>query len=193
MARPREFNTDATLAKAMDVFWRTGYGETKLPDLLNGMNLSRGSLYKAFKDKKSLFLQVLANYDDQAVSDAVTLLTNADQDGWDRIFAVFDSIVETVESGDRRGCLLCSAVAGPATYDSDIAAFARKSLDRMRVGFQQAVLESQRSDDAEGMAHFLVTHYVGLRIMSRADVSATVIRRNVAALRTLVMATHRTG
>jgi len=190
MARPREFDTDETLAKAMDVFWEAGYGEAKLPDLLNGMNLTRGSLYKAFKDKKSLFLQVLANYDDQAVSGAVTLLTSPEQDGWDRIFAVFDSIVATVETGDRRGCLLWSAVAGPATYDSDIAAFARKSLDRMRVGFRQAVLESQHPNDAEGTAHFLVTQYVGLRIMSRADISAATIKQNVAALRTLVTASY---
>jgi len=157
------------------------------------MNLTRGSLYKAFKDKKSLFLLVLAKYDDQAVTGAVALLTKPDRDGWERIFAIFESIVDTVKTGDRRGCLLCSAIAGPATYDRDIAAFARKSLERMRAAFQQAVLESQRPDDAEGMAHFLVSQYVGLRIMSRTDVSTATVKQNVTALRNLVEARQFAG
>lgn len=186
MARPREFDPDETLAKAMGVFWETGYGEAKLPDLLKGMNLSRGSLYKAFKDKKSLFLLVLSHYDEQAVSKAVTLLTDPKHDGWDRVFTVFESIAKTVEAGDRRGCLLCSAIAGPASYDSEIAAFANKSLDRMRVAFEQAILESANPHDAANLAHFLVTQYVGLRILSRTNVTPTIIKKNVEALKRLM-------
>ena len=45
------------------VFWQKGYEDASLPDLLEGMGLTRGSLYKAFKDKKSLFLKVLERYD----------------------------------------------------------------------------------------------------------------------------------
>ena len=187
MARPREFDTDTALANAMDVFWSQGYSEAKLPDLLEGMQLTRGSLYKAFKDKKSLFLQVLAEYDDQAVSGAVAILTERKRDGWERIFTIFESISEAVESGDRRGCLLCSAVAGPACYDREIAAFAVKSLDRMRAAFQQAIGESNTECEPESMAHFLVTQYVGLRIMSRTDVPAAIIEQNVQALRSLAI------
>lgn len=185
MARPREFDTDETLAKAMDVFWERGYGASTMPELLAGMNLTRGSLYKAFRDKKSLFLLVLGKYDEQVVSDAVTLLSDSGQDGWDRILAVFDSIVDAVESGDRRGCLLCSAVAGPAGYDTDIAAYAFKSLGRLRTAFQLALDASGVTDDAEPMSHFLVTQYVGLRIMSRTSISVSNVRQNVLSLRIL--------
>jgi len=185
MARPREFDTDETLARAMDVFWKGGYGETKLPDLLKGMRLTRGSLYKAFKDKKSLFLLVLRNYDEEAVTGAVTLLTDSSRNGWERIFAVFDSITETVARGDRRGCLLCSAIAGPASYDNDIAAFAKASLDRMRVAFVQALRDTHHADQAESIAQLLVAQYVGLRILSRSNVSAETIRQNVAAMKFL--------
>jgi len=186
MARPREFDTNATLTKAMNVFWEAGYSEAKLPDLLTGMNLTRGSLYKAFKDKKSLFLLVLNNYDEDAVSGAVAMLTDPQTGGWDRIFAVFDSIVDAVESGDHRGCLLCTAIAGPACFDSDIAAFANKSLDRMRKAFEQAVRDSSEFDNAENTARFLITQYVGMRILSRSGASAAVLRQNVEALRSLV-------
>ena len=190
MARPREFDTDETLARAMDVFWKTGYDEAKLPDLLAGMNLSRGSLYKAFKDKKSLFLLVLDHYDEQAVSGAVTLLTQSKQDGWARIFSIFEMIEQTVDAGDRRGCLLCSAIAGPASHDAEIAAFANKSLDRMRVAFEQAITESDNPRNAASLAHLLVTQYVGLRIMSRTSVSTGIIKKNVNALKNLVTASR---
>ena len=185
MARPREFDIDKALAKAMDVFWQHGYSGATLPDLLEGMNLTRGSLYKAFKDKKSLFLIVLRNYDEQAVSDAVTVLTNSDQGGLDRIMALFDSIVATVEAGDRRGCLLCSTIAGPASYDSDIADCAVKSLDRMHAAFRVAIEASSTRASAECLSHLLVTQYVGMQIMSQSSVPSSTIKQNVEALKML--------
>ncbi len=185
MARPREFDTDTALAKAMNVFWEHGYADASLPDLLTGMELSRGSLYKAFKDKKSLFLKVLNNYDEQAVSDAVTLLTDSTQDGWGRIFALFGSIADTVDAGDRRGCLLCSAIAGPAAYDQEIAAFATKSLDRMRSAFVVALNEALPPAQVAPLADLLVTQYVGMRIMSRTNASVLSLRRNIIALKAI--------
>ena len=47
MARPREFEIDDALQDAMAVFWRKGYDGASLPDLLDGMGIARGSLYKA--------------------------------------------------------------------------------------------------------------------------------------------------
>ena len=85
MARPRAFDTDLALDRAMDVFWELGYEEATLPDLLSGMQLTRGSLYKAFKDKKSLFLITLDRYEKHSVADAVAQLADTSiPDGWDR-------------------------------------------------------------------------------------------------------------
>src|SRR5260370_37523240 len=60
--RPREFDTDAAIERAMGVFWSSGYCGTSLPDLLEATNLSRGSLYAAFGDKHGLFLRALDRY-----------------------------------------------------------------------------------------------------------------------------------
>ncbi len=166
----------------MAVFWERGYSDSSLPDLLAAMALTRGSLYKAFKDKKSLFLEVLRVYDEQAVNDAVKLLSDGTIDGWDRIMLLFGSIADTFEAGDRRGCLLCSTVAGPAVFDSDIAAYATEMLARMRAAFQTAVEASDHSDDAENVAQLLVTQYVGMRVVSRSNVPPTTVRQSVAAL-----------
>src|SRR3977135_535260 len=66
--RPREFDTDAAVARAMDVFWSCGYHGTSLPDLLEATALSRGSLYAAFGDKHGLFLRALDRYIDDALT-----------------------------------------------------------------------------------------------------------------------------
>src|ERR1700722_10812036 len=60
--RPRGFDTEAAVERAMGVFWSRGYHGTALPDLLRATKLSRGSLYAAFGDKHSLFLRALDRY-----------------------------------------------------------------------------------------------------------------------------------
>ena len=85
MSRPRAFDTDAALNGAMDVFWAQGYENASLPDLLTGMGITRGSLYKAFTDKKSLFLLILERYEQAAVVPAVQLRKDPETtDGSDR-------------------------------------------------------------------------------------------------------------
>ncbi len=62
MARPREFDEDQVLQKALHVFWHKGYEGTSLADLLAGMGLTKSSLYKAFGSKEALFRRVIARY-----------------------------------------------------------------------------------------------------------------------------------
>ncbi|MEM7520291.1 MAG: TetR/AcrR family transcriptional regulator, partial [Pseudomonadota bacterium] len=76
MARPREFEPDEAIENAMEVFWQHGYEGASLPDLLAGMGLTRGSIYKAFKDKKNLFLLVLDRYESRVVDAGVAALVD---------------------------------------------------------------------------------------------------------------------
>ena len=62
MGRPREFDTDAALEKAMRLFWAKGYEGTSLADLTETLGISKPSLYAAFGDKQSLFDAVLKRY-----------------------------------------------------------------------------------------------------------------------------------
>jgi AcrR family transcriptional regulator len=62
MGRPREFETDAALEKAMRLFWTKGYEGTSVADLTETLGISRPSLYAAFGDKQSLFRAVLERY-----------------------------------------------------------------------------------------------------------------------------------
>ncbi|GAB7213490.1 hypothetical protein OS42_01010 [Dickeya oryzae] len=66
--RPREFNMDEALDKAVRVFCERGYHATSIADLTSAMELASGSIYKAFKDKRAVFLAAFDHY--KAVRDA---------------------------------------------------------------------------------------------------------------------------
>ena len=174
MARPREFDTTEAVEKAMQVFWQHGYEDASLPDLLDGMGLTRGSLYKAFQDKKNLFLLVLDQYESAAVDGAVSLLTNPEiPNGADRILLLFKGIVTAVEKGDHRGCLLCTAAAVSAANDPDIAAAVHGGLAKMQAAFLSALSEApalSHLDQARRLqlADTLLTQYFGLRMLARS-------------------------
>jgi AcrR family transcriptional regulator len=62
MGRPREFDTDAALERAMRLFWAKGYEGTSVGELTETLGISRPSLYAAFGDKQSLFRAALERY-----------------------------------------------------------------------------------------------------------------------------------
>lgn len=192
MARPREFNEEAALNGAMDVFWTYGYEGASLPNLLNGMGITRGSLYKAFTDKKSLFLNILHRYDKAEVEKASILLSNTEiEDGLHRIEQLFASILQTVEKDDNRGCLLCSAAAGPAHEDKEIAEVVHSLLAKMKSGFEAALKQSTRHSELSEaklsqLSDLLLTQYVGLRILSRSQASIETLKRSITSLMLLL-------
>jgi AcrR family transcriptional regulator len=62
IGRPRSFDTDAALDRALQVFWRKGYEGATLSDLTKAVGINRPSLYAAFGDKEALFRKVLDRY-----------------------------------------------------------------------------------------------------------------------------------
>ena len=62
MGRPREFDVDKALDKALDVFWRNGYEGASIADLTGAMGINPPSLYAAFGNKEGLFRKALDRY-----------------------------------------------------------------------------------------------------------------------------------
>lgn len=174
MARPRSFDLEAATERAMEVFWRQGYDGAALPDLLSGMGLTRGSVYKAFGDKKSLFIKALRLYENRVICPGLALLTDPKiPDGRQRIRAMFATIATAIANADTRGCLLCSAAAGPAAYDLDISKEVARGLARIEDGLISALAASPKhktwnTDKRRRLAQHLATTYVGLRLLSRS-------------------------
>lgn len=62
LGRPREFDADEALDRALEVFWRQGYEGTSLTDLTEAMGIAKPSLYAVFGNKEELFRKALDRY-----------------------------------------------------------------------------------------------------------------------------------
>src|SRR6266851_3112951 len=63
VGRPREFERDVVLDRAMRFFWTRGYEATSVQHLVARMGIQRGSLYDTFGDKRALFFAAIDRYD----------------------------------------------------------------------------------------------------------------------------------
>src|ERR1700759_4191888 len=118
--RPRNFDVDAAVERAMNVFWSHGYRATALPDLLRATKLSRGSLYAAFGDKHSLFLRALDRY----IADALIRMDielDPHREPVDGLRAYLAGYVDrTSGANGRRGCLLVATAMELAGRDAEV-------------------------------------------------------------------------
>src|SRR5512138_2575821 len=64
--RPRAYDPDLALTKAMDVFWKDGFAGTSLDELSAATGMNRPSLYGAFGDKRELYIKAYQQYREEA-------------------------------------------------------------------------------------------------------------------------------
>src|SRR5215470_3064206 len=105
MGRPREFDVDQALERALQVFWRKGYEGASLPDLTEAMGINRPSLYAAFGNKEGLFRAVVERY----VEGAASCVRQALEQSTARAVAeaLLAATIDVVtDSKNPRGCLL---------------------------------------------------------------------------------------
>jgi len=174
MARPRAFDPDVAMDRAMGLFWDVGYEEASLADLLNVMGITKGSFYKAFRDKQSVYLAALDRYNDQVISGTVAFLGDPAQgDGRQRILGLFGKVAAAVTAdGDRLGCFLCNAMIDRAAGGGEAEAKLQAMTRRLEGGFRRALLDDGVSNaDARAAARGLLSAYFGLRVLGRAGLS----------------------
>jgi len=179
MARPREFDIDEALDRAMGVFWAKGYEGASLQDLLKAMKIARGSLYKAFHDKYTIYIAALDRYDRTVVQQVVEELRDpGNGDGIARIRGVLEGAREAVASrNDRRGCFMCNAAVDQAPADAKIRAKVMAMMKRLEQAFAVALKESKQAARWSAKrraetARFLLNSYMGLRVLARSGYSA---------------------
>jgi TetR/AcrR family transcriptional repressor of nem operon len=175
MARPREFDAEEAMDKATALFWEVGYEAASLSALLDAMGITRGSFYKAFTDKHSVYLAALDHYNDKVVSGTVMFLGDpAHGSGRERILGLFASIARSArDTGDRLGCFLCNAVVDKAAGDPAVEARLQEMTYRLEGGFRRALQDDGVDEDrARAAARGILASYFGLRVLGRAGLSA---------------------
>jgi len=176
VGRPREFDLDDAARDAMDVFWDHGYEGASLPDLIAGTGLSRGSLYKAFGDKKGLLLAALDHYVATALKVVAELLS---QPGGVkpaiRASLLRYAALSTGKAG-RRGCLVVAMATEMAAHDAEIAERTGRMFRRLQQLYAAAIVRGQASGeipegDEQPLARFLVCQVQGMRVLGKTGAS----------------------
>lgn len=171
--RPREFDMDDALDKAVQVFCERGYHATTVCDLTQAMQLASGSVYKAFKDKKSVFLAALERY--KAVRDAhLRAAVSAGATGKEQVRLALAFYAEA-SHGARglEGCMVVGSATELATFDADVAQWVTAALSRNEVLLGALVRQGQQDGsipphiDGAATARLMLCLVQGMRVVGK--------------------------
>jgi AcrR family transcriptional regulator len=171
LGRPREFDTQKALDRALDVFWRQGYEGASLSDLTDAMQITRPSLYAAFGNKSALFNKVLERY--LCVKFAAfgeALKEETSRRGVERILSMY---VELGASADApRGCLLvqgalaCGEEAAPAREELSRRRLEKEDALRARIDEWKAAGDLPADASSAELASYVMTVANGMSVQA---------------------------
>ena len=184
--RPRAFNPDTALDRAMQVFWRKGYEGASLADLTRAMRINRPSMYSAFGNKEALFLKALDRYADGPVS----FMRDALAEPTARAVAerVFRAAAELMT--DKRHPSGCLMVQGALACGDSAEPIRRELISRRAAGecdfrkrFERAKLEGDlpANSDPADLARYVMTILHGMSVQAASGAGHEELQR-VAAL-----------
>ncbi len=183
MARPREFDIDEALDAAMGAFWESGYEATSMASLIKAMDLQRGSIYKAFGDKHSLFVQALDRYLDVGYEKIRHALegTRSPTDAVKKWLCFVLGVC--CEQSTRRGCFAVNAIAELGPHDEGVAKRLKRHFDQIERLLANVIEKGQRRgefrDDisAAELAEFLNVFVTGMLTSAKGPHSKARMRR----------------
>jgi len=190
MARPREFDADVALERAMEVFWSKGYEATSLDDLCEATGLSRSSFYATFGSKRSLLLRSVDRYVEQR-GPRIAEILGRPLPIREAFAALAQQFIEQIVSGPgRRGCFLGNCAAELPRSDRAALARVRQGLESTETAFRDALTRAQSRGelaadaDVSALARFLMSGFQGLRLVGKVnpdratleDIAGTMLR-----------------
>ncbi|CAM5708071.1 hypothetical protein STENM36S_03371 [Streptomyces tendae] len=174
--RPREFDKEQALERALKLFWSRGYGATSIQDLVDALAVERGSLYGTFGDKRRFYLEAVRLYWEVYERHLTTTLDAAPLLPALREIlthpARLDELISDV--GVPQGCLVGNTTAELVPQDSEATEIVTRSYHRFTAivtdasGRAQAAGEVTGKARPEDQAQMLLYLVQGLSLVSRA-------------------------
>jgi TetR/AcrR family transcriptional repressor of nem operon len=189
--RPRSFEVEDVLGRAMLLFWKKGYEATGLVELERATGLGRQSLYTAFGDKRAVFLQVVEHYFTHVLKPGIDLLDapGSARQNLERVFAAWEA---TAADPAFNGCLVGNSVPELSARDPEVASVLARKLELMEAAFVRALGRAKRdgevrhSLDVKDTARSLLTLAQGLAVVARANRDLAFVRGVVRTARALL-------
>jgi AcrR family transcriptional regulator len=178
--RPRAFDPDVALDRAMHVFWAKGYEGASLSNLTQAMRINRPSLYAAFGNKEQLFKKVLDRYMDGPVAwFGKALAAPKARDVVGQIFLGTATMAENPRIPS--GCLLVQGAlaCGSASAQKEVAARRVAAEVALRRRLQRAEREGDlpKTADPAELARYVMTVVRGMAVQAAGGASRAQLHR----------------
>jgi len=168
MGRTKVFEENVALGQAMRLFWRQGYANTSIKQLLAEMDMLNGSFYHSFKDKKTIYLKSLEHYNQEITFKRQTaLMANADFSKGIRVF--FEEIYKTFESSEEPdGCLIVNSMVSEVLKEKELKEFLYHDAESFVVFLTKRIQHSidlkhtKTELPARQLAYILFTYIQGM-------------------------------
>ncbi|MEV6930067.1 TetR/AcrR family transcriptional regulator [Dactylosporangium sp. NPDC051485] len=164
--RPRGFDRETVLERAMLAFWEHGYEATSIAELTAAMGITPPSLYSAFGDKKGLFRAAVRHYQETVGGEPLRAVA-ADADAREWIRGLLLGVARAYTEPSRpRGCLVISAATNCTADSADIEAELR-ALREVNVAELTRRLSAGGVAGAAGFARYLAAVVQGMSQQAR--------------------------
>ncbi|MFI2783781.1 TetR/AcrR family transcriptional regulator [Streptomyces sp. ALB3] len=176
MARTKEFDPDAALQAAVELFWQRGYEATSMADLVEHLGIGRASIYATFGNKHELYLKAMDRYSEG--HDPI-LLAELSRPGpaLPAVRAVVRRFASEAGSPEGRlhGCLITNTAAELAPHDSAAARRVEISWEHLEIPLHSALVRAQAQGelpedrDPRALARMLLVLLQGVRVVGKAS------------------------
>jgi AcrR family transcriptional regulator len=173
--RPRAFDRDQALARAMEVFWAKGYEAASLADLTRAMDINPPSLYAAFGDKEGLFIEAVHRYHENVRQSCPYQGEPTARDAVGRLLSELATLF--TDRSHPAGCLAVMAMITSATTSPRIqkmlADERAQARARLRERIQRGVKEGElpAATDVVALADFYAAVINGMSLQAREGAS----------------------
>ena len=184
--RPREFDRQTALKKALEVFWEVGFEPASVSRLCQVMGINPPSLYATFGNKKCLFLEALRFYEEIYWREPEKQL-EADPDIRSALAAYFDKAAEIILAPDNPcGCMVVTAAVNIADSETEIIDCVREMREATRKMFadrlRRAIRDGQlpADEDIPALSAAFNALLEGMSLQARSGLSQAELK-NVAS------------
>ncbi len=174
MPRPKNFDKEEVLDRAMRLFWRKGYEATSVQDLVAHTGVNKQSLYDTFGGKHALYLAALSKYRAENDDSLGELFAAKDDSVKETLQTMFDALISGVGAeADRKGCFMNNTTIELSPHNAEISKLCADNMKATERKFYQLIKRGQttgeirNSLDARAVAAFLFTAINGLQAISK--------------------------
>ncbi|GEB58631.1 TetR/AcrR family transcriptional regulator [Streptomyces gardneri] len=176
MARTKEFDPDAALQAALDLFWARGYEATTMSDLVEHLGVGRASIYATFGNKHDLYMKAMDRYLETRDPELVEELSTPGPALPAVRALVRRFAAEAATEGERlNGCFVTNSAAELAPHDTAVARRVELSWEQVETLLYGALTRARAGGelpadrDPRALARMLLVLLQGIRVVGKAS------------------------